>query len=133
MNKIKSILIVIVALLHASAVSAIDIGGCATARQMVKEKRYAEAIADFDLGLRYMPVYSYLYLDRALAYLETERYQEALQDYDRVILLDATSYKPFLGRAMVHEALGHPEAARLDYARSCQLGVTDVCANATSR
>lgn len=97
------------------------------------QKRYAEAIADFDRGLRHMPVYSYLYLDRALAYLETERYQEALQDYDRVILLDATSYKPFLGRAMVHEALGHPEAARLDYARSCQLGVADVCANAISR
>ena len=48
MNKIKSILIVIVALLHASAVSAIDFGGCATARQMVKEKRYAEAIAVYE-------------------------------------------------------------------------------------
>lgn len=90
-------------------------------------KRYQEAIRDFDLGLEFLPGYSLLYNDRAVAYLETGWYQAALSDYNMAIQLDPNYYNPYLGRAQVHEALGNPTAARLDYARSCRLGVAEVC------
>lgn len=90
-------------------------------------KRYQEAITDFELGLRFLPSYSQLYNDRAVAYLETGRHRQALNDYNMAIWLDPTYYNPYLGRALVHEALGNPAAARLDYARSCSLGVSEVC------
>ena len=94
---------------------------------LAKQNRYEEAIRDYDLGLKYLPKHSYLYNDRAVAYLETERYWEALKDYDMAIWYKPNYYNPYLGRAKVYEALGDHAAARLDYARSCQLGVDEVC------
>lgn len=91
------------------------------------QKRYPEAIQDFDLGIRHLPGYSRIYNDRAVAYLSMGRYREALNDFERAIWLDPKYYNPYLGRARVHEALGDTDAARRDYARSCRLGVTEVC------
>lgn len=90
-------------------------------------KRYQEAIRDFDASIGYLPGHSFVYNDRAVAYLKSGRYKEALRDYNMAILLDPNYYNPYLGRAQVYEALGNPAAARLDYARSCRLGVDDVC------
>lgn len=91
------------------------------------QKRYREAIRDFDLGIRHLPGYSRIYNDRAVAYLYMGSYGEALNDFERAIWLDPKYYNPYLGRARVHEALGDTDAARRDYARSCRLGVTEVC------
>lgn len=94
-----------------------------------RKMRYQEAIQDFDIGIRYWPGNELIYNDRAVAYLKTGRYREALRDYNWAIALDPNSgnYRPYLGRAQVNEALGNLEEARLDYARSCQLGVQEVC------
>ena len=93
----------------------------------LNKKHYQEAIRDFDVGIALLPKHSLIYNDRAVAYLETGRYLEALNDFDTAIWFDPGYYNPYLGRAQVFEALGNPDAARRDYARSCELGVREVC------
>jgi tetratricopeptide (TPR) repeat protein len=93
----------------------------------LSKQRYQEAIRDFDLGVAFLPKHSLIYNDRAVAYLQTGKYVEALKDFDAAIWFDPSYYNPYLGRAQVYEALGNPDAARRDYARSCQLGVREVC------
>lgn len=95
--------------------------------ELARKKRYAEALQDYEIGLKYRPKYSQLYNDRAVVYLETERYREALKGFDMAIWINPNYFNPYLGRAKVYEALGNYAAARLDYARSCQLGVEVVC------
>ncbi|HEY3326099.1 MAG TPA: tetratricopeptide repeat protein [Novimethylophilus sp.] len=90
-------------------------------------QHYAEAIRDFDAGLKLLPAYSRLYNDRAVAYLQTGRYMEALNDYDEAIWFDPNYYNPYLGRAKVYEALGNQTAARQDYEQACSMGVQEVC------
>ena len=94
---------------------------------LLAKERYPEALRDFDVALTYMPKHSYIYNHRASVYLNTKRYWEALDDYDTAIWLNPNYYNPYLGRAATHEALGNHAAARLDYARSCRLGVEEVC------
>lgn len=96
-------------------------------------QRYEEAIRDFNEGIKLLPRYSPIFNDRGVAYLFTGRYTEALKDYNAAIWLDPSYYNPYLGRAKVHEALGNQEAARLDYARSCKLGVQEVCSNGAEK
>ena len=93
----------------------------------LNKKHYQEAIRDFDVSIALLPKHSLIYNDRAVAYLETGRYLEALNDFDTAIWFDPGYYNPYLGRAQVFEALGNPDAARRDYARSCELGVREVC------
>lgn len=93
----------------------------------LNQKRYEDAIRDFALGIQHLPGYSPLYNDRAVAYLYMGRYREALNDFERAIWFDPNYYNPYLGRARAYEALGDMDAARRDYARSCRMGVTEVC------
>ena len=58
------------------------------------------------------------------------KYIQALSDYNKAIELNPNYYNPYLGRAHVHEALGNQIAALRDYAQSCSMGVTEVCAKA---
>ncbi|MDH3318240.1 MAG: tetratricopeptide repeat protein [Betaproteobacteria bacterium] len=97
----------------------------------LNKPRYEEAIRDFTEGIRLLPTHNLLYNDRALAYLMTRRYREALKDYNVAILLDPNYYRSYWGRAKVFDALGDQAAARKDYARSCALGVQEVCGKAT--
>lgn len=94
---------------------------------LAAKKHHFEAMRDFGSGLEYLPKSSHLYNDRAVTNLKTERYWEALKDYNMAIWFDPSYYNPYLGRAKVYEALGDHAAARLDYARSCQLGGQEVC------
>lgn len=94
--------------------------------------RYEDAIRDFTEGIRLLPTHNLLYNDRAVAYLMTRRYREALKDYNVAILLDPNYYRSYWGRAKVFDALGDPAAAREDYARTCALGLQEVCGKATA-
>lgn len=89
--------------------------------------RYAEAIQDFDQGIRLQPGKSDFYNNRAFAYLKLYRYAEALRDYNTTIRIEPGFALPYAGRAKVFEALGEAERARYDYASACRLKYYPAC------
>ena len=84
------------------------------------QKRYEEAIADFNKAIAVHP-FDYLYGNRATAFYYLGRYEEALQDYDRAIRLNPEAPRFFSERAQTYRALGNLAAAREDVKRYCSL------------
>ena len=94
----------------------------------LRQELYPQALHDLNESIRLNPSgNSQAYNDRAVAYAKTGKYSQALADYTMAIDLNPGYYNPYLGRAWVYEMMGDPIAAMRDYAKSCQMGVTEVC------
>ncbi|TSA48316.1 MAG: tetratricopeptide repeat protein [Nitrosomonadales bacterium] len=91
----------------------------------VKMKR--EALDDYNRALALKPDDGYVYNDRGAVYLDDGRYQEALRDFDKAVALVPNYPRPYLGRALVLEALHDRPTARENYLKACGLGMSAAC------
>lgn len=97
--------------------------------ELIKVKRYAEAIEDLTKTIR-LNGYSatYAYSNRAQAYLESRQYLLALNDINKAVELQpGNKAKLYLGKAHALEGLNDSTAAMQAYQKACSMGVAAAC------
>lgn len=94
------------------------------------QKRYQEAIPDFDEAIRLNPNSAQAFYGRGNAYLATRQYVRAIQDFDRAISLAPKDSRAYSNRCAAHAMLGKLERAIADCDRALQLNPNDAQARA---
>ena len=90
---------------------------------LYEQKRYEEAIAQFNEAIRLDPQLTNAYYKRGNAYDDLGQYERAIQDYDEAIRLDPQYADAYANRAIAHTILGEEVAAQKNLARAVELGV----------
>jgi protein O-mannosyl-transferase len=90
--------------------------------ELLKLKRYNEAMTDFNKAIAAYPNYELAYINRATTHYFLGKYQEALRDYERAIALNPDNPQPYYRSALTYRALGDYAAAQEDFSKSCALG-----------
>lgn len=94
----------------------------ARARAQYQQKRYNDAIKDFDEAIRLDPKNASWYDGRGLAYSYSGRHARAVEDYTRAIELNPTaSPLPYNNRGWAYTELGQPEKAIADLTKAIQI------------
>jgi serine/threonine protein kinase len=92
------------------------------------EKKYQEAIADYDKAIELDAMYARAYQDRADAKRWLGRFSEAMADYDKAIELDHTCAIAYNGRAFVKRCVGEQYKEIIaDYDRAIELEPVNAC------
>lgn len=88
----------------------------------LRGKRYDEAIADFDIAIRYRSDLAEAYVNRAAARIGVLRYSDALADVDNALMLQVKEpEKAWYNRAVAHEHLDQVPDAIADYRKAIEL------------
>jgi tetratricopeptide (TPR) repeat protein len=85
-------------------------------------KRYAEAIKDFDIAIKYRSNLAEAYVNRGAAKIGLKEFQSALGDLDNAILLGVKeTEKAYYNRAVAREWLDDYKDAWLDYQKALSI------------
>jgi tetratricopeptide (TPR) repeat protein len=88
----------------------------------LRNRRYDEAIVDFDTAIRYKPNLAEAYVNRAAARIGLLRFNDALSDLDNALMLDVKEpQKAWYNRAVAHEYLDDYKDAYFDYQKAIAL------------
>jgi tetratricopeptide (TPR) repeat protein len=90
--------------------------------ELVKLKRYNEAINAFTQSIEIFPWFDLTHYSRAEAYYKVKKYPEALADFNKAIELKPGNPRPYHGRALTYRVLGLEVYAQEDFRQSCSLG-----------
>ena len=95
--------------------------------ELVRLKRYEEALEDFTVVIEAKSSMKHVYLPFALAnrgtiYYLMGRYPEALLDYNQTLAINPNNGRAYYWRALVNRALGNQIAADYDLQESCMRG-----------
>jgi hypothetical protein len=90
--------------------------------ELLKLKRYNEAMIDFNKAIALYPNFEITYINRATTFYFLGQYQEALRDYNRAIALNPDNHQPYYRSALTYRALGDFAAAQQNFSKSCALG-----------
>jgi tetratricopeptide (TPR) repeat protein len=90
--------------------------------ELLKLKRYNEAMIDFNKAIALYPNFEIAYINRATTFYFLGRYQEALRDYNHAIAINPDNHQPYYRSALTYRALGDFAAAQQDFNKSCALG-----------
>jgi Flp pilus assembly protein TadD len=85
------------------------------------ERRYAEAIREFDSAITLDPSSADAYRRRAMSKRENADLKGSLNDFNKAIELDPKNYQTFLGRGILREKTGDEQGAMNDYTRGIEL------------
>ena len=72
---------------------------------------FLDAIPEYDLALRIYPHYAEAYLNRRLAYAQSDQSQRAIQDFEQALRLNPNLPKAYAGWGRAFMALEQPERA----------------------
>lgn len=87
----------------------------------LRHKSYDQAIADFNLALRYRPEFAEAYANRGAADIGAHRFAESLSDINRALALGVQRpEKAFYNRGLAHEGLDDLGSAHRDYERALE-------------
>lgn len=88
----------------------------------LRNRRYDEAVSDFDIAIRYKSSLAEAYVNRAAARIGQLRFNDALADIDNALMLDVKEpQKAWYNRAVAHEYLDDYKDAYLDYRKAISL------------
>jgi tetratricopeptide (TPR) repeat protein len=90
--------------------------------ELVKLKRYEEAIGAFTRSIEIFPWFDFTHLSRAEAYYRIKKYPQALAGFNRAIELKPENPRSYYGRALTYRALGYEDYAQSDLRQGCALG-----------
>ncbi len=85
------------------------------------QRKYDEAMADFDSALEMQPEYADAYANRGRAHYEREEYEAAIADLDQAVEHDGELAQAYGNRGLAYEGLGDDELASADYTRAIEL------------
>lgn len=91
------------------------------AQVFLVQKKYAQAIADFNTAVELKPAFAPAYFNRATAYRAMEKLDLALADYTRAIEIDPTYPDPYNNRAIVYDLSGNKQQALADFNKFIEL------------
>jgi hypothetical protein len=91
--------------------------------ELLKLKRYHEAMTDFNKAIALYPNDELVYINRATTHYFLGKYLEALHDYDHAIALNPDNPQPYYRSALTYRALGDFAAAQKNFNKSCSLGL----------
>ncbi len=85
------------------------------------EKKYAEALADFNAAIRIAPGLMQAYNDRGVTYMRLKRYGEAAADFDRSLYFDPGNPDIYQNRGISFLELGEPGRAIGDLGKAVSI------------
>lgn len=85
------------------------------------DKKYDQAIAEFDAAIKLDPSNTEAYRLRGRSKREKGDLQGALRDFNKALEIEPNSSRTFLGRGLTYEKLGDSKSAISDYTRGIQL------------
>ncbi|MBE9115616.1 tetratricopeptide repeat protein [Lusitaniella coriacea LEGE 07157] len=88
------------------------------------QKKYAEAIKEFDRAIRVNSQFLSAYYQRGLAYFDLGDFRRAIADFNETLHLDPFYAKAHCSRGLAHLAAGNPQAALKDANRAVELDIT---------
>lgn len=91
------------------------------AHKRFQDKKYEEAITDYDMAIDLDPDYAEAYYHRGLAKQSLEQYEEAIKDYDDAIRINSDYAEVYYQRAEANSSLGHLVEARADLQTALEL------------
>lgn len=103
---------------------ALDRAGTYVNRGIIKLRgeRYAEAVKDFDIAIRYQPTLAEAYVNRAAALIGLRDYRRSVADIDNALMLNVKEpEKAYYNRAVAHEYLDDYKDAWLDYRKAQEI------------
>jgi len=88
----------------------------------LRDKRYLDAMQDFDVAIKYQSNLAEAYVNRAAARIGAHQFQDSLSDVDNALMLGVKEpEKAYYNRALAHEWLDDYKAAWLDYQKALEL------------
>lgn len=85
------------------------------------EKKYEDAIIDFNKAVDLKPDYTEVYLRRGILFKELKRYQEAINDYNKAIQLKPDLADAYNNRGIIFNELQRYQEAIDDYSQAIRL------------
>lgn len=110
--------------ISAGDLSGRDLAGTYNNRGVVlfSERRFTEALQDFDQGIRYQNDIGELHVNRGASLVAMKRWSDSVPSLNRGIELQATELeKAYYNRAIAFEELGDVRRAYFDYVRATEL------------
>ncbi|GEM_PF-3266940 len=101
----------------------------ATSYDLVRRGEYEKAITAASRAISLAPERVNPYINRSLAYIETEMYAKAIRDCDTVLAMDPENALAYNNRGLAFHRAGKLEQARADYKKACELGLELGCVN----
>ncbi len=96
---------------------------------LVLKGKYHKAIAAASKAIKLAPDRINPYINRALAYIETEMYAKAIKDCDTVLAMDPQNALAYNNRGLSYHRTGKLQQARSDYKKACEFGLELGCRN----
>lgn len=91
-------------------------------RELQREERLEEAIAQYDEAIRLDPQFTDAYTSRGTAHVVLGQPERAIEDFDQAIQLDSQAARAFANRARARTLLGQDAGAQQDVDRAVGLG-----------
>ena len=85
------------------------------------EKKYEEAIENYNRAIDLSPKYSWAYNNRGLAYYDLGNANKAISDYNKAIAFDSQNSFAYYNRGLVYYNLGNLDQAILDYSKAIEI------------
>lgn len=87
----------------------------------IHEKKYEEALTDFNKAIELEPNYGYRYSSRAYLHDAMGNLELAIEDYNKAILLDPADAVAYNNLGLLEEKLGYKNKARKNFAEADRL------------
>lgn len=94
---------------------------------------FDEAITGYGRVIELNPDYIHAYYSTGVAYLRKHDYDPALEYFNLTLKKDYRYAKAYMGRALVYQAIGKTDGARLDFMVACGLGYSPACERITKK
>ena len=88
---------------------------------LMGDKRYDEALSDYNKAIELKPDYAMAYNDRGLLFVRKERYDEALSDYNKAIRLEPQNESSYTNRGIILAMKKDYEGAIKDFDKAIEL------------
>ena len=89
-------------------------------RELLKENKYKEAIAEFDEAIKLQPDFPLAYNARGFAYFMLRDTKHALEDYDAAIRSNPKYLNAYQNRSRARKASGDAEGSKADDAKAME-------------
>ncbi|HEX6846947.1 MAG TPA: tetratricopeptide repeat protein [Chitinophagaceae bacterium] len=86
-----------------------------------EEKKYDEALLDYNKAIEYRPNYGEAYNNRGAVYLDQKKYKEAISDFNRVIELQNNYAGAYSNRGIAMLETGKNAESRADFDKAIEL------------
>lgn len=88
---------------------------------LVDEKRFEEALLDFDKAIELLPKYAMAYYNRGNLYQKQKKYEQALADFNYAIRYRRDFDKAYNNRGTLYKEINRLDEALVDYDRAISL------------